>query len=146
MKRILLLFTLALFMATVVIVSAPAYAAKPHPLAITILSPGPGDTDVALSPGRVVVFLDPFLDSDNLARKVRLTNVNTGEDVTPLDIGYNFPELSITTPGTTFECGTTYEVSLIRLKSLAGGKLSEAPEGVTLKGGVATWTFTTVDC
>jgi hypothetical protein len=81
--------------------------------------------------------------------KIRVTNVDTGEDATG-SVYWDSQRLYLVSlvnrPGIAFECGTTYEVTVRRVKSLEGAKLSEVPAGVTLEKGTASWTFTTVAC
>ena len=89
---------------------------------------------------------------------IRLTNVDTGVDVTgrssygsPDSILLVFPIAEAAGGLPTSECGTTYEVTVggkgpLALKSVNGARLSGAPLGVTLERGTASWTFTTVGC
>jgi hypothetical protein len=138
MKRILLLVTVALVMATMVIVSAPAHAAKPpprEPLVITQITDaeensvvGPTAVPLALDGGVFVTFnqeLDLGRKAFDCTSLARLINLNTGEDVTtivscanrPDGFGGTITDIAISPPEVApgiilWECGTTYEVIL----------------------------------
>jgi hypothetical protein len=148
----LMLTAVALACAAVLLAgSAPANAAPKQPLALIIAGPAPGATNVPLSPdgvatGRVAAYFDSFINLRNLDQKMRLTNLNTGEDV-PGSVSWVSDDraLSFILPEF-FACGTTYEVTLNRVRAASGAKLGEVLPGVTLERGTASWTFTTVDC
>jgi Bacterial Ig-like domain len=139
--------------------AAPANAARqtcdfdpttPDPLclAITDVSPEPGATNVSLSnPPLAQIFFNQEISLNNIFKTVRLINVDTREDVTGF-IGYSFGSNRLTIQPDTinFECDTTYEVIIRRLRSVSGLRISEVPGDVTFKKGTASWTFTTEPC
>jgi hypothetical protein len=160
------MLTAALACAAVLLAgSAPAFAAKqkcdfdpttPAPLCLVItdVSPEPGATNVPLAdPPLAQAFFNQTINTNNFANVILLRNVDTKEDVSG-SITYSFLVNRLTVqPNTlTFECGTTYEVTVgghgkKAVESESGAKLSGVDdEGVTFKKGVATWTFTTVAC
>src|SRR3954447_26026305 len=149
------MLTAALACAAVLLVgSAPAHAAKPlpdQPLSIDFVYPGAGAANVSTAGGRGVAFAEfnTLINSRTIDHETRLTNVDTGEDATGSvywDPEHRYLVALVDRTGTAFECGTTYEVTVRRVKSLEGAKLSEVPAGVTLEKGTASWTFTTVAC
>lgn len=134
--------------------SAPAHAAKPlpdQPLAIDFTYPAAGATNVSTTGGQGLAFAEfnTLINPRNVHNKIRLTKVDAGEDVTG-SVYWDPDRLYlvglVNRPGIAFECGTTYEVTVRRVKSLEGAKLSAVPAGVTLEKGMASWTFTTVAC
>jgi hypothetical protein len=150
-----LMLTAALACAAVLVVgSAPAHAAKPlpdQPLVIDFVYPQAGAANVSTAGGRGVAFAEfnTLIDPRNVDNKIRLTNVDTGKDVTGVaywDPDHRYLVGPVDRPSIAFECGTTYEVTVRHVKSLAGAKLSDVPDGVTLERGKASWTFTTVTC
>jgi hypothetical protein len=140
--------------AVLLVGSAPAHAARPlpdQPLVIDFVYPGAGAANVSTAEGQGVAFAEfsTSINPRNVDNKIRLTNADTGEDVT--GTVYWDPERLylvglVDRPGIAFECGTTYEVTVRHVKGLAGAKLSDVPAGVTLEKSTASWTFTTVAC
>jgi hypothetical protein len=130
--------------------SAPAHAAKTlpdQPLALDIVYPMAGAANVSTAGGRGIALAEfnTLINPTNIDNKIRLTNVDTGEDVY-WDPDHLYLVAMVNRPNIAFECGTIYEVTVRQVKSLEGAKLSEVPAGVTLRKGTASWTFTTVPC
>lgn len=153
--RLALVLTAALACAAVLLAgSAPAQAARPlpdQPLTIDFVYPGAGAANVSIAGGQGIAFAEfnTPINPRNVDNKIRLTNVDTGEDVTGRvywDPEHLYLVGLVDRAGIAFECGTTYEVTLRRVKSLDGAKLSDVPAGVTLEKGTASWTFTTAAC
>jgi hypothetical protein len=157
------MFTVAALTGTAVLLagSAPANAAPKEPLVIEQVYPAAGAIEVPLAPPSSSAFAD-FNQTLNFTKgvpSIRLTNVDTGEDVTDASSYDGTASILVVQPNTftdpggqpTFECGTTYEVTVggkgkLALKSVNGARLSGVPTGVTLERGTASWTFTTVPC
>jgi hypothetical protein len=143
--------------------SAPANAAPKTPLVITDVSPEPGAINVPLATlgtgGVAYATFNQPISTNNVATIIQLINVNTGQEAVG-SIQWELPPflppntLLVTHegPGGTFQCGSTYEVIVSghgksAIRSTSGARLSGVlDESVTFKSGIASWTFTTVDC
>jgi len=152
--------------------SAPTFAdppcdsdqTTPDCLAITSVSPEPGATNVSVAPTSSFTFADfnQNITADKLGKTIRLKNLDLakgGVNVTET-VSYFIPEYVLRViPNTydgnsnvVFECDTAYKVRVGggpgsgQVRSESGQEISEVPAGVSLKDGVARWTFTTAAC
>jgi hypothetical protein len=156
--------------------AAPANAAPKEPLFITAVQPAPEALDVPAMDvpvdDDVVVYFNQPLRLTDIRPNMHLTIVETGDDVrrplcyspdpdAPAGSDATILAFLLSTDNicgdtgvdtTPLECGTTYEVSVsgqgrAAVKGFDRSKLSGVlDDNVTFEKGIASWTFTTVDC
>jgi len=103
-------------------------AAQPppdQPLSIDIVYPQAGAANISTAGGQGVALAEfnTSINPRNIDDKIRLANVDTGEDVTGSvywDPEHLYLVGLVNRPSIAVECGTTYEVTVRHVKSLAG--------------------------